>query len=242
MFTTRYCLVAIAVSLILPIETLCQCQVTVAGSVMNEASKRVAGASVSFIEVKVNSEQKGPPLRDLVRTPVETDGKGLFHSTIQIYDPGRYWVVATKRDAGYPDTRLSFYIEHKPLQVTLTCNSSLDGLIVRIGPKAAYIGKISAVDTETNKPIPSASITLWRLSSAIPGLSKNNLFIKSAANTASPQITQLNLPVPSNVDVFYQISAPGYRTTPVTKLHLTPLQNIDIAVKLRRSPPLPATK
>ena len=241
-FMIRYCLIVITASLMMPIGVLSQCQVRVSGRVINEGGKPVAGARVAFIKVKVESGPKGTVSGGLVGTPVTTDRRGVFRSTIEIYDPGWYWVVATKLDSGYPDTRLSFYIGHKPREVILDCGGSLKGLAVKIGPKAAYIRKISAVDSETNKPIPSATISLWRLSSSIPGLSKKNLSIKSAASVSSPQITKLDLPIPSGVDVFYQISAPGYGTTPVAKLHPTPLQNIYISVKLRRSPSLPTSK
>jgi len=227
----RYYLIIIVAGLLAPSSAFSQCQTNVAGSVVNKAGKPIARARVSFIEMTVAPDRKGSITGGLVRTPVEADNNGSFQSTLTIYDPGWYWVVANKLDAGYPDARLSFYVGHKPLQVNLICGDSLHGLIVKLGSKAAYIRKISVVDATTGKPIPSAEITLWRLSSPIPELRKDQLSIKSSV-AASPKIAQLELALPSNADIEYVMSAPGYRKSDAKLLHPKPGEQIDLAVVL----------
>jgi hypothetical protein len=164
--------------------------------------------------------------------PFEADSNGRFRASVEISRPGTFFVSAMKVDAGYPSTRLMFYNDQEPREFELNCDAYRSGIVVRLGPKAAYIQRISVLDSGTGQPISSASITLQRLSSPIKRFPRSAFSITTSANLMPPAGKYSGIPVPSHVDISYRISAPGYITTPETRLNLRPGQDIEITVKL----------
>jgi len=203
-----------------------QCLATVEGNVVDETGTPVAGALVSFLE-------HGQAFNGRGLTHYETDSNGAFHAEVNLAGAQSFWVLAKKEEAGYPDTLMVFYAEHENQIVDLDCGVFRSDITVRIGPKVAYIRHISVVDEETKKPITNASITLRRLSPAISRLSSTDIFITRSTTINPLSSISQGIPVPSDCDISYVISAPGYVASPKRILHLVPSDLTDIEVQLR---------
>jgi hypothetical protein len=200
-----------------------QCEATVDGSVIDESGAPVTGAVVTFQEQK--------QLRGHV--PViqrETDSSGSFHFTIELAGPGKVRAMAKKEEEGYPNTLFAFYVEHEPELLDLACGSYRSGIIIQLGPKVGHIGKITVTDADTGQPIRTASIALRRVIPNIPRLASIDVLVMKSA-------TVPDIDVPSGVDISYEISAPGYTTSPRKILHLRPLETIYLSEQLRPSIP-----
>lgn len=50
-----------------------------------------------------------------------------------------YWAMAREMDTGYADNRIWFYLNREPPEIRLECGKSVSGVVVRIGPKVAYV-------------------------------------------------------------------------------------------------------
>jgi hypothetical protein len=199
--------------------------------VIDELGKPVAGAKVSFLAEKVPANQANQRMNLFF----ETDSSGHFDAAVPISNPGEYFVFAMKRDGGYPDDRIVFYADRQPSEIVLDCGTSRSAVIVQLGPKAAYIRHISVVDADRGNPVGTAGITLRRLSPTVPGLPLEAFSIRTGVNPG----TDFGIAVPSKVDISYEISSPGYQTSPKKMLHLKPSEKLDIEVKLRRAPQAP---
>lgn len=201
-----------------------QCNPTLSGTVINESGDPVPGASITVVD------EAGS--RGFRHTFIEheTDRNGAFNFAVNLDAPGKVWLYAKKKADGYPDTLISFYNEDDVAPIVLDCESYKSGVIIKLGPKAGYIGKITVTDAVTGKPIYAASIALRREVQNIPRIAKFDVFIKS--NTSKP-----NIEVPSDVGITYEISAPGYVPSKRKTLHLRPLEKIDISEQLSPSPP-----
>ncbi|MGB6193254.1 MAG: carboxypeptidase-like regulatory domain-containing protein [Terracidiphilus sp.] len=211
--------------------TLClyaECRAHIAGRVIDETGKPVSEAQVSLFENRGGLSHKA------VRY-FPTDSNGTFNAEIDLTEAAQYWIIAKKEAAGYPDTTLAFYDNREPLKLTLNCHASISGVIVTLGPKAAYITRITITDKRNGEPVSNASITLRRLKSPIPELPLERFSISTSATLMKPGAGYLGLPVPSNVDVAYQISAPGFRSSLPEILHLSPLKMTTVSVSLDRS-------
>lgn len=139
-----------------------ECRANLSGKVIDETGKSIASALVSL------SEERDTDLHKATRF-FPTDVSGHFSADVDVPNAAKYWVLAKKEESGYPDTRLAFYDNREPPKVLLGCKSSVSGLVVMIGPKAAYIARISVLDGESGTAVPNASITLRRLDTPIPG-------------------------------------------------------------------------
>lgn len=208
-----------------PCLLLGQCRATLSGRVIDEQGKPLADARVLTVEL---APGPGHPI-----SAFKTDAKGDFHGTVNIAEHGLYFLGADKESSGYPSAILSFYINHAPPEFLLKCNSSRFGIVLRVGPKAAYIQHISVLDADSAILIEDASIRLWRLTSPLRNLRQSELGITASTRLTPPTTKYSGLAVPSNVEIAYQISAPGYATSPVARIRLKPLEDFDITVKLR---------
>lgn len=204
------------------------CPASVNGKVLDENGAPIAGARVHLVEIL------GSPLNtNRYLGPFYAGADGKFDAEVAIQGPGTFFVIAKKEDSGYPAMMGTFYINREPQQFTLDCDSSHSGVIVTLGPKAAYIQQITVLDADTGQPITDAGIRLWRLSSPLK-LPPSELGIgPTSAKLPPPKTKYSGIAVPSNIDVAYQISAPGYTTSPVAVVHLKPLQDFSVTVKLK---------
>ncbi|MGA2834637.1 MAG: carboxypeptidase-like regulatory domain-containing protein [Terracidiphilus sp.] len=203
-----------------------QCKALVGGMVIDESGNPLSSVKVSFIEDKVYDYQQLP------RASFLTDVAGNFSASVAILSPGRFWVMARKPDDGYPDNRLMFYLDREPPKVLLSCEEPRSGIVVQLGPKVAYVRQLTILDAETGSPVENAGITLRRMSRPVGWTRLDALFLKMAV---SGNALDLKLAVPSEVDISYEISAPGYETSPRTILHLKPSQDVNLEVTLQRS-------
>jgi hypothetical protein len=210
----------------MPNPLLSQCLVSVDGTVVNELGDPLPGAKLSLVEDKVYIHQQ------LTKKYFQADSTGHFTAEESISSPGTYWIMAMKPDEGYPDNRLSFYLDREPPRVALECGQPRSGIVVRLGPKVAYVRQLTIIDAQTGLPVENAGITLRRVSRPVEWTSLDALFLKRAVQGKT---LDLNLAVPSEVDISYEITAPGYDTSPRAILHLKPLQNLNLEVMLQRT-------
>jgi hypothetical protein len=210
----------------IPNPLLSQCKASVGGMVIDESGNPLSGAKVSFIEDKIYDYQQLP------RASFQTDVAGSFSAEVSISSPGKFWVMARKPDDGYPDNRLLFYLDREPPKVLLSCEEPRSGIVIRLGPKVAYIRRLTILDAETGLAVKNAGITLRRVSRPVEWTHLDALFLKMAV---SGNNLDLKLAVPSEVDISYEISAPGYDTSPRTILHLQPSQDVNLDVTLQHS-------
>ena len=203
-----------------------QCKATVSGTVINESGDSVSGATVTVVD-----EIGAQGLRTtFVRH--ETDSSGVFTFAIDLPAPGKVWLYAKKGADGYPDAMIVFYAEHDDAPFVLNCGDYRSGIIVRVGPKVGYIGKITVTDADTGKPISLASITLRRVTPKLSRFANLDAFIRQ--NASNP-----NIEIPSDVNISYEISAQGYTTSPRKILNLKPSESTDISVQLQRTAAVP---
>lgn len=166
-----------------PCLLLGQCQATISGKVIDEQGIPLGHASV--LAVKLGGALY-PGNR--IFGPFETDADGNFHGTANVTGHRSYFLSAKKEDSGYPNAILSFYINHVPPKFILSCNSSHSGIVLRVGPKAAYIQHISVLDADSARPIADASIRLWRLTSPLRYLPESELGITASTRLTPPTI------------------------------------------------------
>jgi hypothetical protein len=216
----------ILVAFTIPNPLLSQCLASVDGTVVNELGMPLAGAKISLVEDKVYVYQQLP------RKYFQADSNGHFTAEVSISSAGTYWVMAMKPDEGYPDNRLSFYLEREPPRVALECGQPRSGIVVRLGPKVAYVRQLTILDAQTGMPVENAGITLRRVSRPVEWTHLDALILKRAV---SGNTLDLKLAVPSEVDISYEITAPGYDTSPRSILHLNPSQDVNLEVTLQRS-------
>jgi len=205
-----------------------QCRADVSGRVLDEAGKPVANALVSFEK------------HDLTHVSDEaihffpTDSDGRFDANIDVASTTTYWVNAKKEEDGYPNNVLAFYDNRLPPEVTVKCHMSVSGVVVVIGPKAAYITHISVIDAKTGRAVSNASITLRRLAAPIKGLPLSRFTLSASATLWKIGPTYLGLAVPSNVAISYEISAPGFEASQPEVIRLPPLSKLEISIGLKR--------
>jgi hypothetical protein len=207
-----------------------QCKVPLHGMVVDELGKPLPGAQVSFIEDKVYDYQQLP------KASFTTDAAGKFSAGVSISQPGKYWVMAMKDADGYPDNRVLFYVDREPPKISLSCAEHGSEFVVQLGPKVAFIRRLTILDAQTGRPLEKAELTVRRVSRALTWTDLEKLFVKTAVSGETPD---LKLALPSGVDISYEISAPVYQTSPGTILHLTPLEDANLEVMLQRSTPAP---
>lgn len=212
-----------------PSLLLGQCRATLSGKVIDEMGSPLALASVQLVEYESSARYR-------ILGPFETDATGKFQGTVDVSGRGLYFLSVKKEEAGYPNSILSFYINQLPQEFRLSCESSQSGIVLKVGPKAANIQHISVLDADSAKPIADASIKLWRLTSPLRKLHQSELGITTSTRLAPPATKYSGLVVPSNVEIAFQISAPGYLTSRVARIRLKPLEDFDITVKLRPVP------
>jgi hypothetical protein len=202
-----------------------QCKATVSGTVINESGDSVSGATVTVVD-----EIGAQGLRTtFVRH--ETDSSGVFTFAIDLPAPGKVWLYAKKEGDGYPDAMNAFYAERDDPALVLGCGGYRSGVVVRVGPKAGYIGGINVTDADTGKPISPAAITLRRVVPKLSRIAKIDVYLK--ANTS-----ESNIAIPSDVEISYEISARGYTTSARKNLNLRPSEHTDISVQLQRAAPV----
>jgi hypothetical protein len=199
-----------------------QCKATVSGTVINESGNSVPGASVTVVD------EIGD--RGLRKTFVhhDTARDGTFNFSIDLVGPGKVWLYAKKEDDGYPNAIIALYNERDDPPITLDCGDYRSGVLIKVGPKVGYIGTITVADATTGKPIDRASITIRRVVPKLPRLASVDNYIKT--NTSYS-----NIAIPSNVDISYELSAPGYVTSARKTVNVRPLGKVNISERLRPS-------
>lgn len=222
-------------SLILTQQLYGECRAEVSGRVIDDTGKPVPQAQVSF-------HQNRSGIATEAIAFFSSDNNGDFRAEFGVSGNERYSVYAKKENDGYPETRFAFYDNRKPPNILVSCRSSISSVVVEVGPKAAYITNISVLDANDGEAIPKASIRLWRSAAPFPGVPLERFSITTSATLLKIDSGYFGLAIPSNVDILYQISAPGYTASSEEKLHLTPLQKVSISVRLQKSnqqrPPL----
>lgn len=125
---------------------------TVSGKVLD-----VDGRPVE--KVIVTAGNHAFPVRRLPRA--ETNREGEF--TIAGLKPGRYQLYTKKEEDGYPRTEFNLYDVGLPNpEVTVFSGQTSEGIIVRLGPKAALLtGQV--IDAVTKEPLRHADITVRRV-------------------------------------------------------------------------------
>lgn len=110
-------------------------------------------------KVIVTAENMALPARNLPRAETNRDGE----FTIAGLRPGRYELYTRKEEDGYPRTEFNLYDFGPPNpQVTVNSRQTAQGIIVRLGPKAAFLtGQV--IDAVTRKPLKHADITVRRV-------------------------------------------------------------------------------
>jgi len=210
-------------------RSVAQCRGSVDGKVVDDSGNPVAGALVSLSAHKQLLSHKAVKFS-------KTEDEGSFHATFDLAGPGSYWVLAKKEEDGHPDTRMAFYNDVYPQLVVLDCGATVSGVIVELGPKAAHITRISVYDVDTGKAIENATITMRRSSSPVRKSPSEVVSISTSTVLMSPSPSYLGLAIPANVDITYQINAPGYAPSSERSLHLAPSQQTELNVVLRRAP------
>lgn len=185
---------------------------------------------MSFLQ---NTEGRG--VGNLTRRFYGTDASGSFHAALDLSSSGSYWVLAKKEESDYPETILAFYADYEPPLVALHCGAAVSGIVVRLGSKSAYITHAEVLDAVTARPIENASITFRRVHPPFRGVSSAQFSITTSATSMNAGPGYPGFPIPSNADISYEISAPGYKTSAPHILHLAPLKTAEISVKLVRS-------
>ena len=117
------------------------------------------------------------------------------HFSIENLPWGKYGVLASKEESGYPNLQLAFYSDDKFPKVTLTPQNAQAWLVIRIGPKAAALSGVVS-DSVTREPI-AASFRLTRRD-------KQSDWILTSVPA------KYRVLIPSNVDVIVEVSAPGH--------------------------------
>jgi hypothetical protein len=219
----------LAIGCLSPIgRSFAQCRGSIDGRVVDERGNPVAGALVSL-------SAHGQPISHKAVKFSRTESDGSFHATLDLEGPGSYWVLAKKEEDGHPDTRMAFYNDLEPQLVVVDCGGVVSGVVVELGPKAAHITRISVIDVDTGKAIENATITMRRSFSPVRKSPSDVLSISTSAVLMAPSPSYLGLAVPANVDITYQITAPGYAPSTEETLHLAPLRQTELTVTLRRS-------
>jgi len=206
-------------------SALAQVQGTIAGTVVDETGKPVAGA-------KVHIAQKDVLVVHQIVQYHETDDGGHFR--IPHVPWGTYVVVAGKESAGYPaPVFAAFYSSYTLPNVTLREDFPSADIVVRIGPKAGILDIEPVADQATGKEIRSASVTLRRAEDP-------HLFLSAST-------TQRRVFVPAFTEVLIEITAEGYKPWPPPdqaategKILLKPEQVQKLRVTLQPADPVPA--
>jgi hypothetical protein len=165
--------------------------------------------------------------------------KPLWHTEVRDKSLNSVIIYATiyMKDAdGYPDNRVLFYVYREPPKVSLSCAEHGSEVVVQLGPKVAFIRRLTILDAQTGGPLKKAELTVRRVSRALTWPPLEKRFVKTAVSGETPD---LKLAIPSGVDICYEISAPGYQTSPRTILHLKPLEDANLEVMLQRSTQAP---
>ena len=210
-----------------------QCRAEITGRVVDELGAPVSGALVSLL-----GEAAGGPIS---RHFYKTNEDGAFDASLDLKVSGRaagnYWVYAKKEEAGYPDNLAAFYVgaDSKPPQVTLDCGSHIADVVVEVGPKSAYISRINAIDAATGTPVENPRITLRRVHAPFPGPSPEIFSLSTNAYVRDLSPGYRGIPMPSNTEISYQISASGYITSEPRTIQAAPSKSVEISVKLQKS-------
>jgi hypothetical protein len=127
---------------------------TVRGYVLSADGRPVANANVKVLPLEVGFSGRLPS--------AITDGSGLYTLVSEPF--GRTRIVATKEDAGYPDTRYAIFAperENMP-EVMLTSGAHLDDINIRLPvPDGSIEGRV--VSQGTGKVILNARVLLERV-------------------------------------------------------------------------------
>jgi hypothetical protein len=196
-----------------------QCKATVSGTVINDSGDPVPGASVTVVD-----EIGAKGLRHTF-VHHETDSDGAFSFAITLGAPGKVWLYAMDEKDGYPNGMNAFYAEHDDQPLALDCGDYRSGVVIKVGPKAGYIEKVTVTDANTGKTIGTASITLRRVVPKITRIANIDIYLRAHTSVA-------NIAIPSNVDISYEISAPGYATSSRKRVNVRPQEKISIVEQL----------
>lgn len=187
------------------------------GTAVDENGSPVEGALVNASPVA----RVGLSQHTLIRR-VPTDAAG--HFVIDRLQWGKYMFSAKKVESAYADTFFSFYYSAAGPQATITPASPTADVLIRLGPKAGVLMG-SVTNAETGAPVDAG----FKLTRTAP---TNDWYSTSAES-------RYWVLLPSSVDVFVEVSAPGFKTwTSPGPLNLQPGAEMHLNVPLDPSPDL----
>jgi hypothetical protein len=191
---------------------------TISGTVLHEMSRPVAYA---WVHVQI----PGAPAITLFPL-IKTDTNGRF--VIRGLRWGTYAVMADKPSAGYPpmNTFGSFYGRGRIPEVTLSPQAPAASVVVRIGPKAAFL-TVTIANARTGQPITQAGIELRREG-------------RAKAFYRGPALAHYTFPFPSEQIITLTVSAPGFAPWRWT-VKMTPGERKALTIRLRPLASKPGT-
>jgi len=209
-----------------------QCRAGIAGTVVDESGAPIGGALVGL-------EAQAPNGGPVALRYFKTNEYGVFSASLDLgasgHLPGRYWVLAKKEDSDYPDNLGAFYEDSAPPQVDLDCGSHIADVVVQLGPKCGYITRIDIVDAATGALIKNGTITLRRVHPPLWAPHPEVFWMSSNAPLHEVGPGYPGLPIPSNTEISYEISAAGYTTSEPRTIQVPPSKSVEISVKLQKS-------
>ena len=180
-----------------------------------------SGVPVPLARVEVVPMPKPGVLNKIYRYCF-TDSEG--RCTITNVPWGEYRVFAGKDSEGYPDLPFPIYGVNAFPIVKLQPASPSANAAIRLSPKAGAIEPVSVIDAATGEVLRSAAIVI--------SLARNPE-VGAGTSTASYPIM-----VPSDTDVFVQITASGYKPWPAKErekegqIRLKPEEAVELDVKI----------
>lgn len=167
---------------------------SIAGMVLDDSGRPIAGATVNAIPASQSGAGVAPPV---AFTSARTDASGRF--LLENVTPGRYVLNAAKEDEGYPSTSLAFFAGGgRTTEIKVNERQAAQNVMVQLGPKAARLtGRV--VDGVTGQPIANAEMTLTRADNP------NNYHITGPNRPGA----DFQLMVPS-APFTLKVTAPGY--------------------------------
>lgn len=200
-----------------------QCLAAISGTVLSDAGTPIQGATVRiFPQDRIATDANG-----ILKT---SDATGAFQAAIPLKASTEIaYVLGSQRDLGYPDDRVIFYLQRKPLIVNLNCHAATTGVALVLGPKSGYIRKLMVTGT-SGALLNNATITLQRLTVPYAGVT---LSATSMRGTFPLNEEDSHIPIPSGQKVQLTVSQKGFDDQSRIFGPLAPGENIDLVFQMK---------